>query len=170
MVNVMKMLAVFPYALNVRDVLVALCAMPLLSTSVALNAEDRTITKSSTPSIINVVSSGGTGLAFFSLLGSDFPAGTTVVTPLKLRGVEWRTTSYPQVSGETVELCYFRPFKSRDSNCRTIWPNSTGVLHDFDDLQFGQGASVTIKHHVESGGVRIASPAGNDSVSFYYSH
>lgn len=156
--------------INVHGLSLGMLAVAIVSASDASFAEDLSITKTYTPSVINVVSTGGSGLAFVSLSSSDFPSGTTVVTPMKLRGVEWRTTSYPQAIGEKVELCYSPPYRSTEQHCRWIRPDSFGVLYDFNDIRFNRGAQVVMKHHVEGGGARSSFPAGNDSVTFHYSY
>jgi hypothetical protein len=137
--------------------------------SVVGNAAEQTITKVSQPGLITVISIGGTGLSFFNLRLSDFP-GELLVVPKKLLGIEWRTTHYPENLNERVELCYFRPFNSEDNNCRWILPNASGVLHDFNDLPFGNGAGVTIKHRVGPGGAVIGHPVGSDAVTYRYSY
>ena len=92
------------------------------------------------------------------------------MVPKKLLGIEWRTTHYLENFNERVELCYLRPFNSEDSNCKQIFPNASGVLHDFNDLPFGNGTGVTIKHHVGPGGTVIGHPAGSDTVTYRYSY
>lgn len=160
----MKRLMVYPCKYRLGFLVAA-----LLSFNGAVYAVDATITKTDAPDVITVISIGGTGLSFFGLRNTDF-SDATAGRSMKLRGIEWRTTSYPQTLDEKVELCYFRPFQGLENNCRPIWPSMSGTLHDFDDLPFGSGASVTIKHHVKDGGTRLAYPAGTDSVTYHYSY
>lgn len=165
----MKRLIAVPCDISVRKALLALCAVAASSISSIAYAEDRTISKTSKPGVIVVLSNGGTGLSFFNLLSTDFPSGTTTL-PKKLLGVEWSTTYYPEAIGERVELCYFRPYNSVEANCREISKGSSGTQLDFNDLPFGNGAGITIRHHVEAGGVQIANAAGNDTVTYRYSY
>ncbi|WP_124356216.1 hypothetical protein [Pseudomonas synxantha] len=155
------------YDLSGRSYLVFLLIGITFSPSGVVNAEEKMISKTVTPTVINVISIGGTGLAIFSLSPSDFPAGSFGV-PKQLLGIDWNTTSYPENIKESVELCYSRPYNTAQRTCVPIWPGSSGTSTDFNDQPFGQGAGVTIKHHVLGGGARLGYPAGSDTVTVRY--
>ncbi|MNF93099.1 hypothetical protein D3C84_757630 [compost metagenome] len=110
----------------------------------------------------------GTGLAQFPLLSTDFPSGTRSLTKT-LQGIDWSTTSYPNNTGETVELCYYRPYSSNPVSCTGILPNSSGTLTNYNGQSFGNGAKVIIRHRVQ-GGQQPGYPAANDTVTFRYSY
>nr|WP_314568862.1 hypothetical protein [uncultured Pseudomonas sp.] len=134
-----------------------------------LSAEERTLTKTVKPDVINVLSIGGSGLAQFGVTAADLPEGT-IATPKKLKGIDWRTTYYPQNINETIELCYYLPFTGAALGCRKITPNSQGTLSDFNGERFGHGSRIIIRHSVEAGGARLGYPATTDSVSIRYSY
>ena len=133
----------------------------------AVCAEEKVISKTVTPSVINVISIGGTGLAVFYLSHAYFPAGSFGV-PKQLLGIDWSTTSYPENIKESVELCYSQPYNGAQQTCVPIWPGTSGTLTNFNDQRFGQGARITIKHHVLGGGARVGYPAGSDAVTVRY--
>lgn len=155
------------YGLSVRSYLVFLLIGMTLFPYGAVCAEEKMISKTVTPTIINVISIGGTGLAIFGLSPSDFPAGSFGV-PKQLLGIDWSTTSYPENIKESVELCYSPPYNTAQQTCVPIWPGSSGTLTVFNDQPFGQGASLTIKHHVLGGGARLGYPIGSDAVTVRY--
>lgn len=165
----MKRLLAVSYGVGVRRALSGILIFVMLLAMGVTYAQESAINKSSKPAAIVVLSNGGFGLAFFNLLNVDFPSGTATL-PKKLMGIEWTTTYYPDAVGESVEFCYFRPYNSVKENCRAISPNSSGVVLDFNDLPFGNGAGVTIRHNVEGAGVPVANAAGNDSVTYRYSY
>ena len=117
-----------------------LLALSLILASSYGYAIDATITKTDSPDIIIVVNNG-TGLAQFGLISSDFPSGTGNKTKT-LQGIDWSTTSYPNNTGETVELCYYRPYNSNPVSCTAILPNSSGTLTTYNGQSFGNGARV----------------------------
>lgn len=170
----MKILLVLPlstlmFSKSMRNSLL----IPLAAAAFAVNgpayAIDDFIAKTIRPDIINVTSNGGTGLAQFSVISTDFPSGT-LGDPKKLQAIEWITTSYPQNLDEIVELCYQRPFNSNQTDCREIQPNSSGTFTEFNEQTFGNGSRVIIRHKVSAGGAQVGHPAGNDSVTFRYSY
>lgn len=165
----MKRLLAVSYGVGVRKALLGVLVVVVVPAMGIAYAQERVINKVSKPAVIVVLSDGGFGLAFFQLLNVDFPPGTTTL-PKKLLGIEWTTTYYPDAVGESVEFCYFRPYNSVKENCRAISPNSSGVVLDFNDLPFGNGAGVTIRHNIEGAGVPVANAAGNDSVTYRYSY
>lgn len=75
-------------------------------------AVDAAITKTASPGVI-IVTNGGTGLAQFNILSANFPSGTLSKTKTLL-GIDWQTTLYPNNPGETVQLCYYRPYSSTE--------------------------------------------------------
>lgn len=164
----MKRLLAVSYGVGVRKALLGVLVVVVPTMGIAY-AQERVINKISKPAVIVVLSDGGFGLAFFQLLNVDFPPGTTTL-PKKLLGIEWTTTYYPDAIGESIELCYFRPYNRVRENCREISKNSSGVMFDFNDLPFGNGAQVVIRHDIKGAGVRIANAAGNDSVTYRYSY
>ena len=104
----------------------------------------------------------------FGLISSDFPSGTGNKTKT-LQGIDWSTTSYPNNTGETVELCYYRPYNSNPVSCTAILPNSSGTLTTYNGQSFGNGARVIIRHRVQ-GGQQPGYPAGSDTVTYRYSY
>lgn len=89
--------------------------------------------------------------------------------PKTLQGIDWSTTSYPNNTGETVELCYYRPYNSNPVSCTAILPNSSGTLTTYNGQSFGNGARVIIRHRVQ-GGQQPGYPAGSDTVTYRYSY
>lgn len=144
-----------------------LLALFLILASSYSYATDATITKTVKPDNIIVVNNG-TGLAQFGLLSTDFPSGTGNMTKT-LQGIDWNTTYYPNNTGETVELCYYRPYNSNPVSCTDILPNSSGTLTTYNSQTFGNGAKVIIRHRVQ-GGQQPGYPAGTDTVTFRYSY
>lgn len=142
-------------------------ALALAMASSYSYAIDATITKTVTPNVIIVVT-GGTGLAQFNLLSGDFPSGT-LSKPKTLQGIDWNTTLYPNNTGETVELCYYRPYASTPVGCTNILPNASGTVTAYNNQTFGPGAKVIIRHQVQ-GGQQPGYPAGSDTVTFRYSY
>ena len=116
-------------------------------------AVDAAITKTASPGVI-IVTNGGTGLAQFNILSANFPSGTLSKTKTLL-GIDWQTTLYPNNPGETVQLCYYRPYSSTEVGCTTILRNSSGTVSNFNTQPFGPGAKVIIRH---------------DTVTFRYSY
>jgi len=102
------------------------------------------------------------------MLSSDFPSGT-LNKKKTLREIEWNSTCYPNNTGETVELCYHRPYTTVPVGCIKINPNSSGRTNAFNNQPFGLGTDVFIRHHIQ-GGQFPGAPAGKDSVTFYYSY
>ena len=130
-------------------------------------AVDAAITKTASPGVI-IVTNGGTGLAQFNILSANFPSGTLSKTKTLL-GIDWQTTLYPNNPGETVQLCYYRPYSSTEVGCTTILRNSSGTVSNFNTQPFGPGAKVIIRH-LANGGPQPAYPAGQDTVTFRYSY
>lgn len=141
--------------------------IPLLLASSYSYAIDATITLTAKPSNI-IVTTPGSGMAHFSLISSNFPSGTGLKTKT-LQGIDWSTTSYPNNTGEQVELCYWRPYNSTNQTCVPILPNSSGTVTVFNNESFGPGAGVLIRHTV-TGGQAPGYPAGSDTVTYRYSY
>ncbi|MDP9942728.1 hypothetical protein [Ectopseudomonas alcaliphila] len=131
-------------------------------------AVDATISKSVKPDNILVLSNGGSGLAQFGLISSDFPPRTANLTKT-LKGIEYTTTSYPSHAGEEVEMCYYRPYNSTPYGCVDLLPNSSGVVSYFNNVSFGPGAKILIRHVVTSG-PNPGYPAGNDQIVIRFSY
>jgi len=130
-------------------------------------AANESLTKTRRPGSIVLVKDG-TAFAMFGLNSVDIPRGTYNKTRT-LRGIDWSTTSYPDNTGETVELCYYRPDAYNPVDCIAIAPNSSGATNVFNNQPFGVRARVMIRHRV-NGGQQPGLPAGEDSVTFHYSY
>lgn len=147
-----------------------IAAFVLLSTfvSTAVLATDGSITKTVSPGSMLVLSNGGVSQSQFGLVSSDFPSGT-LPNRKTLTAIEWQTTWYPGAVGETLELCYFRPYSSTEVGCRPIQPNSSGTIYDFNDQRFDNGSKVVIYHRAQ-GGSGVLQPSGQDVVTYRYSY
>ncbi|GAA0565070.1 hypothetical protein ACFQH5_01810 [Halomonas salifodinae] len=154
--------------MKASKILVAGLALLSAVISTTALATDDTITKTASPGSMLVLSNGGVSLSQFGLTSSDFPSGTGTKTKT-LTGIDWQTTWYPEAIGETLELCYFRPYSSTEVGCRPIPPNSSGTINDFNNQRFGNGAKVIIYHRAEDGS-RVLQPAGQDTVTYHYSY
>lgn len=170
MVMIMKSLIVHPCNKSAYKYPLALFAVSMVFTTEAAFAAENFIAKEQAPGAVLILSNSNVepsiGFSSFTILAADIPAGT-FNDPKQLLEIIWNTTYYPQTLGEGVQLCYFRPYSS-ESNCRTIYPNSSGIMTDFNDQSFGHGAKVTIRHKVLGGTPPYARPAGVDSVTFRY--
>jgi len=163
----MKRLLAVSYGVGLRRALCGVLAVSLLSASITASAE--TVNKVVKPDVITVLSIGGSGLAQFYLLSTDFPSGTLAI-PRKLQGIDWTTTAYLQSFGETVELCLYPPFNSvTPLGCEAIASNSSGTVNTFNDQRFGNGSKVIIRHTILGASERLSYPAGNDSLTFRFS-
>ena len=170
MVKIMKGFIVFAQRVNLAGAVLALFAVLVASNNEAAFAGEGSITKSTAPGPVLILSNSdtvpGVGFSSFYATSSDFPAGT-LIDPKQLLGIEWSTTYYPQTLRDDVELCYSRPFSTQEY-CRGIAPNSSGLLTDFNEQSFNNGSKVTIRHRVWGGVRPYARPAGVDSVTFKY--
>ncbi|WP_141439662.1 hypothetical protein [Vreelandella titanicae] len=148
----------------------ALLGLVFVGASISINAHatDASITKSVSPGSMLVLPNGGTRMSQFGLISSDFPRGT-LPKRKTLTSIEWQTTWYPEGEGETLELCYFRPYSRTEVGCRAIQPNSSGTINDFNNQRFDNGAKVTIFHRV-NGGRDVIQPVGQDIVTFRYTY
>lgn len=142
-----------------------LLPLALLLISAPSFAVDAQITKSASPGVV-IVTNGGVGQAAVFASSSDFPAGTLSKTKTLL-GIDWQTTWYPNNPGETVQLCYYRPYSATAVGCVPIIRNASGTVTNFNNQPFGAGVEVMIRHSL-NGGPQPASPAGRDTVTFRY--
>lgn len=142
-------------------------ALLMIASSGTALAVNGSIAKTASPGVV-VVTTGGVGTAYFNVLSANFPSGTLSKTKT-LQGIDWTTTSYPNNPGETVELCYYRPYTANPVACHPIGRNSSGTDTGFNTQSFGAGSQVTIRHSM-NGGPQPASPAGKDSVTIRYSY
>ncbi len=169
MVMIMKSLMVLPKSKGVCQFSLALLTVFMFFTGAAFGAE-YSIAKEQAPTSILILSNSNIepsiGFAIFTIMIPDIPPGT-FNAPKQLLEIGWRTTYYPQTINEDIELCYHRPYSSEKS-CRTIYPNSSGNLMDFNEQPFGHGSKVTINHKVLGGTRPYARPAGVDFVTFKY--
>ena len=172
MVMIMNSLPVVSCCIKSSKSLVVLFAALLVSTSGTVYAAEGSISKSEAPGPVLVLSnsdtSPGVGFSSFTIISSDFPQGT-LIDPKQLLEVQWSTTYYPDSIRENVKLCYSRPFSSQE-DCRTILPNSSGALSDFNVQSFDNGVRVRIYHEVYGGTPRYTRPAGIDRVTFRYKY
>ncbi|QKJ68307.1 hypothetical protein HQN60_15980 (plasmid) [Deefgea piscis] len=141
----------------------------LVCASIPALAVNSSISKSASPGTVTVTSSGRTTSSFFGILNGDFASGT-YNKPKKLTGITWTSTSYPTVTTETVSLCYFTPYNlTSPAMCIPIQANASGSTTQFNNLQFGAGAQISIRHDL-SAPTQVATPAGRDSIVVNYSY
>ncbi|MDO4683169.1 MAG: hypothetical protein Q4B17_10340 [Lautropia sp.] len=139
--------------------------------SVSVQAGDVSIYKEGKPTSVFILdgTGKGSGTSRFYLISTDFPRGT--LSKMKtLKSIYWKTTYYPNNTGEKVRLCYIRPYSTREEGCVSISPNSSGSVTNFNNYKFGNGAGVNIRHEV-TGGDKFGRPAGKNFIIFnYYEH
>lgn len=152
----------------IHHVSIALSAFVAMFANDLVFAVEKVIVKTKTPPAIIVVTKGGSAMSQFSLLSAEFPNQSSFKSK-KLKGIAWRSTSYPQSFGETVELCYHRPYSIHPMSCTALTPNASGVLVKYNNERFGAGVKVIIRHRVVGGGPRVSYPQGSDSLTFTYS-
>ena len=141
--------------------------LALMAVSACCFAASGQIAKSATPNNVTIVA-GGTGMSQFSALSGDFPSGTSLKTKT-LVGIDYKTTSYPNNTGEQVQLCYYKPYNANPYGCTTIQPNANGTINTYNNVDFGPGAKVIINHLLQ-GGTQPGRPAGQDSVTLRYTY
>lgn len=167
---IMKSLIVLQNSKGACQFSLALLTVFMFFTGEAAFGAEHSIAKEQAPTSILILSNSNIepsiGFAIFTIMIPDIPPGT-FNAPKQLLEIGWRTTYYPQTINEDIELCYHRPYSSEKS-CRTIYPNSSGNLMDFNDQPFGHGSKVTINHKVLGGTRPYARPAGLDFVTFKY--
>ncbi|MDB6047332.1 MAG: hypothetical protein JWR17_78 [Pseudomonas sp.] len=137
----------------------------LLCVSVAGVAAERSAYKSMTP--YTILYPGVVGHSQFILSSSDLP-GRGLLSP-QLQSIKWRTTAFPNSTGEKVEICYVRPGSRTHTDCIDISKNSSGTVTEFNSFRFDVGSSVVIRHSA-TGGKNNSKPAGQDSVIYTYSY
>ncbi len=142
-------------------------AITLVTLSANTFAAEGVITKSKVPDRI-VVAKAGVGLAQFSMMTMDFPKNQRYL-PKKLESINWTTTSYPDNTGEVVQICYTQPANSGYDRCYDISQSPSGSTDAFNHYGFDRFARITIKHLV-SGGKNQGAPAGRDSITVRYSY
>ncbi|QXI29836.1 hypothetical protein [Pseudomonas vanderleydeniana] len=140
-------------------------SLALILASTQTFAADASITKSQKPpSFFSYIS---TATSIHRTLLADFTHPTNV--QMKLKGLRWNTTFFPDAINERVKLCYFEPYSNAEVDCQFITPNSTGTTTLFNQKRFGHGAKVHLTHLTDDL-KKPAHPAGEDSITFEYSY
>ncbi|MDO5103826.1 MAG: hypothetical protein Q4D91_13195 [Lautropia sp.] len=145
-----------------------LIGIMLATMSLSIQAAEYRIKKEAAPSQVLILNSTkqGMGTSRHSLQSINFPKGT--LSRMKtLKAIEWKTTYFPRNTGEKVQLCYMRPYSTKEVGCAEIAPNGSGAVYSFNNERFGNGATVNIRHYV-SGGDKHGRAAGKDVVIFHY--
>lgn len=137
--------------------------------SVPAFAVTSTIAKTSTPGQITIFSNGSgvPSSSYFMLSSTDFP-GTALTATKTLTSVSYTVAAYPGALSETVQLCYYRPYASAASLCKTVTPGSTSALTEFNSFPFGNGSELRTIHTVTGTPGSLLKPSRQESVTLTY--
>ncbi|WP_342306075.1 hypothetical protein AAFM49_09045 [Burkholderia pseudomallei] len=147
-------------------------AVLLSSAVVGAYAGTTSIQKTTSPpqALIFSTGAGFAAGAYFGLSGSDFP-GSLLVANKKLISIDVQTTSYVGATTDVVSVCHMPPYTTQSNYCRNeIVPGTSVSLKDFNNLPFGNGASVVIRHNPTGRPNTFLNPAGTESVTYNYSY
>ena len=138
-----------------------------LASAQALAAES-SITKSLKPDNI-VIATRGIASSQFHIARSDFPNQVMIAATKTIRSVSWDVTRYPDNLGETIDICYSRPYNtSWFEHCRRV-DGPTGSTSEFNAYRFDIGAKFVIQHRV-SGGKNHSAAVGLDTLTINYNY
>lgn len=114
--------------------------------------------------------STGTGSVenYFFVLSSSFPSGTSSKRKT-LTAVRYAITSYPSAITHTAEICYYKPYWADATRCVSVSGGSTGTTSNFNDLEFGPGVRIDIRHKFMGSSGPIA-PTRPDNLTMYFTY
>ncbi|NDL66030.1 hypothetical protein [Acerihabitans arboris] len=129
------------------------------------------ITKSASAQIVTVYSNGTAlpSLAALRVASTDFPSGTLNKSKT-LTLLSYTVAAYPKALTDSVQLCYYEPYKSSPALCIPVTSGSSGTTTQFNTLTFNSGAYLQVRHDFTGNPGDSLQPSRQESVTWDYSY